>query len=86
MAKSNARCFRNAEALYRREQEALARLNRENVRSERDHPRYAGAGMLGRALDTMSSCYNPPQRVRWEPPKPRDGAGRPLFGRYRGAK
>lgn len=75
---------RNAEALWRRDQKKLDAVNRDNQRSEFQHTRYAGAGMLGRALDSMSSVRVCHAKVRFEPPKPRDGRGKPIFGSGRG--
>lgn len=75
-----------AERQWRRDQKKIDAVDISNKRSEFTEPRYSGAGLLGRALDTMYNCYDRGQKVRFEPPKPKDGAGRALFGRYRGAK
>ena len=44
----------------------------------------AGAGLLARSLESMTACHYRGSRVRFEPPKPRDGAGKPVFGSHRG--
>ncbi len=75
-----------AESKWRKECAASSKRDHEAKVSEFTHDRFSGAGLLGRALDTMSQCYNPSQRISFSPPKPRDGAGKPLFGRYRGAR
>lgn len=73
-----------AERAWREEQAALARKNRENLRIKRDYSegkvkplsqsypknegRYAGAGLLGRCLDTMASVRVCGNKVRFLTP------------------
>lgn len=77
---------RAAEDSWRKQQLKIKRKDIDNQKSEFQNDRLAGDGLLGRALDTMYNVYNPGQRVRCDPPKIKDNTGRPLFGRFRGAK
>jgi hypothetical protein len=72
-----------AEAAWRKQQSKLSKRDTDNTRSEFQSERYAGGEMFARALE--AGCrWVCRQSIRHEPPRPRDGRGKPVFGSGRG--